>query len=96
MDDFEWIEKDELVEKRPDDDVVRAPKPSHEPGAVSGQAHDMPTEEQELTAPGEVAQEDKLAEEVAVNEVPLHPSVLSAAAQRRKLSRQGFCSFRQV
>ena len=70
MDDFEWIEKDELIEKKPDEYSVQAPEPCDVAVDVSETAHDMPTEEKEVKLPSEGAEDEKPSEEPPVQEVP--------------------------
>ena len=69
MDDFEWIEKDELIENKPNDDVVRPPVQCDDPQDVPGTAHDMPTQEEEVTAPSELTHNDVATDEATVHEV---------------------------
>ena len=88
MDDFEWIEKDELIERK--NDAVQAPELCHVPEAVSGTAHDMPTQEVEMTPPSGVTEDEQPAEEYSAHEVPPRPSVQAAVALQRALSCQGF------
>ncbi len=69
MDDFEWIEKDELIEKESSDDAVQAPEPCDVAEDVSGTVHDMPTEEKEVELPSKATEDEKPLEEPPVQKV---------------------------
>ena len=71
MEDFEWIEKDELIERKPNDEDVQSPEPCDVAEDVSGPVHDMPTQEEEVELPSKVTEGVKPLEELPAQEVPL-------------------------
>ena len=71
MDDFEFIEKEELIDSKPEESIAEASESCHEAEAVSGDG--KPTEEQHETAPIKSTEGD----EPPKNIIPLE---VSAAA----------------
>ena len=92
MDDFEWIEKDELIETKPDGDAARLPAPCDVPKDVPGTAHDMPTKEEEMTGPNEATHDDVATVEPPVHEVPFKRLCHAAAALCRTFHVKGFAA----
>lgn len=77
MDDFEWIEKDELIDEKPIVEVAQACEPVHTPEYVSGDG--MPKEDDLVTAPVEKAGGEGVSEEPPYQEV----QVASSRSTRR-------------
>ncbi len=76
MEDFEFIEKEELLEDKPKDETVQSLEPSQAANAVSNP--DMPRDKEDVTAPIEVIQDDKPAHKSPLTEVPASPPLLSS------------------
>ncbi|CAK0783530.1 hypothetical protein CVIRNUC_006729 [Coccomyxa viridis] len=75
MDDFEFIEKEELIDEKPEEGIIEASESCHEAEAVSGDG--MPTEQQHETASVKSFEGD----EPPKNIVPLEEDSLQAMEQ---------------
>lgn len=73
MDDFEFIEKEELIDEKPEEGITEASESCHEAEAVSGDG--MPTEQQHETASVKSFEGD----EPPKNIVPLEVSAAAIA-----------------
>ena len=67
MDDFEFIEKEELIDEKPQEAIFEASKSCHEAEAVSGNG--MPTEEQHETASVRSTEGDEPPKDIDILEV---------------------------